>query len=202
MEAVLKMRRLLESAPPRPAGERCEFCDVPAGEGHGHVVDIEKRGLMCVCRPCYLLFTNPGAAGGRYRAVPDRYLHTPGLVLTGAQWDEFEIPVGIAFFFFNSRLNRTVALYPSPAGATESALPVAAWNEVIRANPVLETLSPDAEALLVSRLRGRADAFIVPIDACYELVGRIRRRWRGFSGGDEAWNEIDAFFETVRGRAA
>lgn len=28
------------------------------------------------------------------------------------------------------------------------------------------------------------EGYIVPIDACYELVGHLRRLWRGFGGGD------------------
>jgi hypothetical protein len=32
-------------------------------------------------------------------------------------------------------------------------------------------------------------------------VGRIRRRWKGFDGGEEAWQEIDAFFADVRSRS-
>ena len=36
---------------------------------------------------------------------------------------------------------------------------------------------------------------------CYELVGRIRRRWKGFDGGEDAWTEIDAFFAEVRARS-
>jgi len=39
-----------------------------------------------------------------------------------------------------------------------------------------------------------------PCPLCYELVGRVRRLWKGFSGGDEAWSEIEAFFATVRRR--
>jgi hypothetical protein len=31
-------------------------------------------------------------------------------------------------------------------------------------------------------------------------VGRIRRTWKGFHGGEEARREIDAFFASVRGR--
>jgi hypothetical protein len=38
------------------------------------------------------------------------------------------------------------------------------------------------------------------IDACCELVGRVRRHWKGFSGGDEAWSEIETFFATARRR--
>ena len=59
------------------------------------------------------------------------------------------------------------------------------------------------EALLLRRRRGEkgAEAFLVPVDACYELVGRIRSLWQGFDGGDEANSAIDAFFERVRERA-
>ena len=41
------------------------------------------------------------------------------------------------------------------------------------------------------------DALIVPIDACYELVGRIRHTWSGIHGGDEVIREIDAFFGRI-----
>ena len=41
----------------------------------------------------------------------------------------------------------------------------------------------------------------MPIDACYELVGHLRRLWRGFDGGREAHEAIDAFFAGLRGRA-
>ena len=201
MESVLRLRRFLESSSPPPPAERCGFCDAPVGAEHSHVVGLERRELLCVCRPCYLLFMTPGAAQGKYRAVTNRYLHAPELVPSAAQWDEFRIPVGIAFFFHNSAQNRAVGLYPSPAGATEAAFPAAAWQELVKANPVLESMEPDVEALLVSRLPGRLDAFIVPIDACYELVGRIRRHWRGFGGGERAWSEIDGFFASLRERA-
>lgn len=158
---------------------------------------------MCVCRPCYLLFTREGAAGGKYRAVPERFLYLPGIVLTDAQWDGLQIPVGIAFFFFNSSLGRMVVFYPGPAGATESLLALETWNDLVRMNPMLATLDADVEALLVRNVKRREnfDCYIVPIDACYELVGRIRRRWKGFDGGEDAWNDIDAFFTNLRSRS-
>jgi hypothetical protein len=71
---------------------------------------------------------------------------------------------------------------------------------VTRANPLLDSLSPDVEALLVYKRPDGFECHLVPIDACYELVGRVRRPWKGFSGGDEAWSEIEAFFATVRRR--
>jgi len=32
-------------------------------------------------------------------------------------------------------------------------------------------------------------------------VGRIRRLWKGFQGGEEVWSEIDAFFGGLRERS-
>ena len=59
---------------------------------------------------------------------------------------------------------------------------------------------PDVEALLVRGASGgRApECYLVPIDACYELVGRLRTTWRGFDGGAEAHDELTGFFDRVR----
>jgi hypothetical protein len=177
------------------------MCATPIPEEHSHVANIETRSIMCTCRPCYLLFTARGAAGGRYRAVPDRYLYDPAFTLTDAQWDTIQIPVRIAFFFHNSQLDRVVAFYPSPAGATESLLDLATWDEVVGANPMLASLEPDVEGLIVRRTSAGYECYLAPIDACYELVGRVKLHWKGFDGGQEAWAQIDAFFERLRERS-
>jgi len=183
------------------------MCAEAIASEHAHVVNVEARTLLCACRACYLLFTRPGAARGRYRAVPDRALRLSGFRLTEAQWDALQIPVRMAFLFHNSALGRTVAFYPSPAGATESLLPLEAWRELADGNSVLETLEHDVEALLVRGSRGPShdpgdgfECFLVPIDACYALTGVVRRRWRGFDGGEDAWRDIDAFFADLRAR--
>ena len=203
-DALAVLQRLRESRPrPVPrAGEHCELCTEPlAGREHGHLVDLEARRLLCACRGCYLLFTLEGAGGGHYRAVPDRYLALSGVRLSPAQWDALQIPVSVAFFFVNSALDRVAAFYPSPAGATESLLPLETWDELVAAHPALAALEPDVEALLV-RAEGDVSAcFLVPIDACYELVGHLRRLWRGFDGGREAHEALDGFFDRVRARA-
>jgi Family of unknown function (DUF5947) len=201
--AVLQRLRQPRPRPPTRVGERCELCSEPIADGHGHLVDLHARNLLCACRGCYLLFTSEGAGGARYRAVPDRYLAFADFALSPAQWDGLQIPVGVAFFFVNSALARVAAFYPGPAGATESELALDKWEEVVEANPVLGTLQPDVEAVLVKAdARGSgAECFIVPIDACYELVGHLRRLWRGFDGGREAHDAMDAFFERVRARA-
>jgi hypothetical protein len=202
MERLLKLRRFLEPRPePQRQPERCGFCSEPIPEEHRHVVEVEKRNLLCVCRACYLLFTHPGAARGKYRAVPDRYLRLPEMALTDSQWDSLQIPVGMAFLFHNSTLNRTLAFYPSPAGAAESALPLDIWDEIVQANAPLRTLTPDVEAVLVRRSSGHAEYYIVPIDTCYELVGLMRRHWKGFDGGEEARQAINSFFVGLRERS-
>jgi hypothetical protein len=179
------------------------MCAVPITDEHQHVVDLASRSLMCTCRPCYLLFTAEGA-DLRYRAVPDRYLSFPDFQLGPGQWDQLEIPVGLAFFFRNSALGRTVAFYPGPAGATESELPLDAWDAVTADNPRLSVLAPDVEALLVrtpGRGSGELTCHLVPIDACYELVGRLRSVWRGFDGGQEARAMMEGFFARVAARS-
>ena len=197
------LRRMAEGRPPPLEGERCEMCAEPIADEHQHVVNLTSRGLMCSCRGCYLLFTTEGAEQ-RYRAVPDRYLSFPDFELSPAAWDELEIPVGLAFFFTNSVLGHTVAFYPGPAGATESELPLGSWDGVVAANPALRTASADVEALLIRALepsRSGYDCHLVPIDACYELVGRLRSVWRGFDGGQDARAAIAEFFDRIEARS-
>jgi len=217
------LRRVVTTRPPPVEGERCEMCAEPIGAEHQHVVNLESRGLMCTCRACYLLFTAEDAEL-RYRAVPDRYLSFSEFDLDGRQYDELEIPVNLAFLFDNSVLGRVVAFYPGPAGATESELPLEAWSRIVVANPELGVLRPDVEALLIrgadvlrpepvegplrqaqdgaSTSSGhRISCHLVPIDTCYELVGRLRLLWRGFDGGSEVRAAIEEFFAAVATQA-
>lgn len=200
------LQRIRETSPrtlPVP-GEACELCTEPIAQDHGHMVDLEARSLMCVCRGCYLLFISDGAGGAHFRSVPDRYLALRDLLLTPGQWDSLQIPVSVAFFFLNSSIGRVAAFYPGPAGATESELPLETWQQVTEGNQDLATLQSDVEALLVRAQPNRAgvECYIVPIDACYELVGRLRRLWRGFDGGQEANAMLHAFFDDVKARSA
>ncbi|BBY67208.1 DUF5947 family protein [Mycolicibacterium helvum] len=185
----------------QPPGERCEMCSEDIADEHQHVVNVEGRQLMCVCRGCYLLFTD-STAQLRYRSVPDRYLHFPDLALGQLEWEALQIPVGLAFFFRNSALDRTVGFYPGPAGATESELDLDAWSLISTADPRLTMMAEDVEALLVRAPdgAGEAECYLVPIDACYEFVGRLRMLWRGFDGGQQAREYIEDFFEQIAAR--
>jgi hypothetical protein len=200
------LRRVTRNRPAPVEGERCDMCAAPIVGEHAHVVDLRSRALMCSCRPCYLLFTD-ASAELHYRSVPERYLSFAGPVLDERSWDELQIPVALAFLFRNSVQERTVAFYPGPAGATESELPLDAWAAIVAQNPQLSVLRPDVEALLVRRPAGPGGAgttggcYLVPIDACYELVGRLRTLWRGFDGGREARDAMDEFFTRVRDRS-
>jgi hypothetical protein len=188
---------------PQPAGERCEMCSETIADEHQHVVNLEGRQLMCVCRGCYLLFTDTEAEL-RFRAIPDRYLAFPDFALDRRQWEALQIPVGLAFFFHNSALGRTVAFYPGPAGATESELDLKAWSDIRTADPRVDTIADDTEALLVrvpDDETASPHAYLVPIDACYEFVGRLRILWRGFDGGQDVRNYIDEFFELLDTRS-
>jgi len=184
MQSIFKLRRFLEPPP-----QKCELCGAAVESTHQHIVDVENRRLMCTCRPCYLLFQHHGSAGGKLRSVSDRFLNLPPIEIPGE-----EIPVSVVFFIRDSVTSRVTAFYPSPAGATEAAIAQETWKEMLEKTPALATLEPDIEALLVCK----HESWILPVDACYELVGRIKRSWRGA----ESQREIGDFFENLRGTAA
>jgi hypothetical protein len=203
MSSPLAVLSRIRAGRPEPSPyERCEMCGAPVADEHSHVVNVGSRSLLCACRACYLLFTHDDATLA-YRAVPERYWCFPDLA--APVWDELELPVGTAFLFVNSALDRVVAFYPGPAGATESELSLQAWERVVAAVPGLSTLKPDVEALLVHSPDQRADhlveAFLVPIDVCYELVGHLRMLWRGFDGGQDVRRRLEELFTTVRARS-
>lgn len=196
--ALAVLARIRTSRPEPSPYERCEMCTAPVADVHQHVVNVVTRSMLCTCRPCYLLFTHDDAALS-HRAVPDRYLSFADL--PGPVWEELELPVGTAFLFLNSALDRVVAFYPGPAGATESELSLAAWERVVAAAPGLATLRTDVEALLVRTDGQRVEAFLVPIDVCYELVGYLRQLWRGFDGGQDVRRRMTEFFDGVRAKS-
>ena len=183
------------------AQERCELCSEPIPPEHRHLLEVSSREIMCSCRACSILFDSKAASEGKYRLIPDRRLFLEDFEMSDSQWESLRIPVDMAFFFHSAPAERVVAFYPSPMGPTESLLKLSAWEELERANPVLKGMEQDVEALLVNRARGAREHFLVPMDKCYSLVGLIRMHWRGFSGGQEVWEEIEQFFEELRRRS-
>lgn len=186
--------------------ERCDFCSAELDELHQHLIEPERRRLVCVCVACAILFGSQGETA--YRRVPRRVRYLSEFRMTDAQWEGLLIPIQLAFFFHSSRMGSVVALYPSPAGPIESSLDLRMWDEIAQDNPALKRMSPDVEGLLVNRA-GRAGSeggsheyFLAPVDECFKLAGLIRSKWRGLSGGEEAWKEIRRFFADLKARAS
>jgi hypothetical protein len=176
--------------------ETCELCSAPIAHEHDHLLEPGSRKLMCACQACSILFSDQQHA--RFRRVPRKAELLTDFDMTDAQWDALLIPINLAFFFHSSPANRVIAIYPSPAGATESLLEFDTWQELAAANPRLSHLQPDVEALLVNRAASAREHYLVSIDRCYELVGLMRLHWKGLSGGNKVWEEIRNFFETLR----
>jgi Family of unknown function (DUF5947) len=184
--------------------EHCELCSVAVRTEHQHLIDPLQRRLLCACEACALLFS--GRADAKFKLVPRRARLLVDFRMSDAEWDGLLIPINLAFFIKNGSDSRVTALYPSPAGATESLLSLETWKSTLLANPVLHEMQPDVEALLVNRVGHAREAtaaqyFIAPIDECYRLVGLIRVHWRGLSGGELVWQEIGKFFADLRSKA-
>jgi Fe-S cluster biogenesis protein NfuA len=183
--------------------EQCEMCGSPIGEAHDHVTRLDARELLCVCRACRLLFAHDGAARGKYRPVSERWLAGETYRLTDLEWARLGIPVRMAFFVMDSARGAPVGFYPSPGGVVEASVDDEAWTGIESAGAAFAALTPDVEAWLVDgRNKVGFDGWFVPLDACYELVARVRLHWSGFDGGDVARAKIDEFFASVRDRAS
>jgi hypothetical protein len=180
---------------PAPA-ERCELCSTTIPDEHRHMIHLDERRILCVCDACWSLRSDDP----ELRPAGVRTLWLDDLKIPDDLWARFEIPIGLAFFLRNGADDRVVALYPSPAGATESEIDPDAWNEAVDANPQLRRLEPDAEALIVNRLTEPHRNVIAPIDECYRLVGMIKLSWEGISGGEGPERAVDAFFTHLRER--
>ena len=200
---VANLRRLASGAPGSAAAgagtleEACDLCGVGIQEKHNHLLQLEERRILCVCTSCWA----QRSADPEYRPTGSRLLWLEGFELSDEVWGRLQIPIGLAFFMWSSGTGSMVAMYPSPAGATESELELDAWEDLKQANPVLDSLEPDAEALVVNRISEPPQFAIVPIDECYALVGAIKANWEGISGGAAIEREVPGFFEGIRRRA-
>jgi hypothetical protein len=195
---------LRQLARKRTAAERCDMCSQELASEHEHLVEPANRRLICACGACAILFE--GQAGAKFKRVPRQVLFLRDFHLTDAQWDGLMVPIEMVFFFHSSPHGKMIALYPSPAGPTESLLSLDTWSDIVQSNPVLNEMEADVTALLVNRVgQGRtsqpAEYYLVPIDECYKLVGIIRAHWHGLSGGTEVWREINTFFGALKRRA-
>ncbi|MGC1869525.1 MAG: DUF5947 family protein [Acidobacteriaceae bacterium] len=183
----------------RSTAERCELCSAELAERHSHLLELANRQILCACEACALLFCD--RADAHYLRIPRRILSLVDFQMTEMQWESLMIPINLAFFYLDSTAGKMKAMYPSPAGATESALSLESWEEIRSQNLPLQTMQPDVEAFLVNRVGSAPEYFLVPIDECFRLVGLIRMHWKGLSGGTEVWQQIEQFFAGLRSRS-
>lgn len=182
-----------------PAPEsRCELCGAGIGE-HSHLLELKTRKVLCSCQACAILFG--GHAAAAYRPIPRDVRALTAFQLTDPEWDALAIPINMAFFCMRGDSATPAVFYPSPAGATESLLPLESWQQIAAKNPVVREMQPEVECLLINRITNPHEYYLAPIDDCYRLVGLIRSKWRGFAGGKEAWTEIAAFFTNLKKRS-
>lgn len=197
--SALEALRKFAGAPrqrPRVEVERCELCSASLAQQHRHLLETASRKIACACDACALRFQN--VIEGRFKLIPRDIRALPNFQIADADWDALALPINLAFFFYSSGSGKMTAMYPSPGGATESLLPLRAWETLAARNSALSRLQPDVEALLANRVGVNRAYFIAPIDKCYELVGTIRAHWKGLSGGEEVWREIDKFFARLQ----
>lgn len=173
------------------------MCGLTLAHEHRHL--LATRKIVCSCDPCALRFQD--VVGGKFKLIPRAARLLADFQIDDARWDDLALPISLVFFFHDTPTGKLTALYPGPAGVTESLLPLAAWEDLVLANPALARMEPDVEALLVNRVGSAREYFIAPIDVCFELVGLIRLHWRGLSGGTEVWHEIDGFFARLQARS-
>ncbi len=185
---------------PAPAQEIeiCELCSIRIPPAHRHLLEMATRRIVCSCDPCGLRFEN--VIEGKFKLIPRDARPLPDFQMSDMEWESLSLPISLAFFFYDTPQQKMAAYYPSPAGATESLLPLTAWEALVEANLILAKMQPDVETLLVNRVNDKREYFIAPIDVCFELVGLIRVHWRGFSGGEDVWREIDGFFSRLQER--
>jgi hypothetical protein len=182
-----------------PVLERCDLCSIGLPPEHRHLLELATHKILCSCDACGLRFEN--VLDGKFKLIPRDVRSLPGFQLSDAQWEDLALPIDLAFLFYSTPAKRMMALYPSPAGATESLLSLAAWDSLVAENPALAGMQPDVEALLVNRVGERRLYYLAPIDVCFELVGLMRTHWRGLSGGEEVWREIEAFYTRLAEKA-
>ena len=153
-------RRFCDRRPARCRRGACELCARAAlPPEHRHVVNLGDA-QPALRLPAVLICCSRTRRGGRQvplgsRALPLRPRSRAHRARSGTRCRSRSA----------SRSSSTTApsaaaaaFYPSPAGATESLLPLETWEELAAANPLLASLEPDVEALLVCKRRRAASS--------------------------------------------
>jgi hypothetical protein len=184
--STMDLSTLKRFVAPRPPADVCGLCSTPVGPTHAHLFDRVRQALDCACAPCALVLEqNPKA---RWVLVPHRAERLPESPIGAAEWESLGVPIGLAFFVRSSTEGAVTAWYPGPAGAVRCRLTF---------EPPRLDLAEDVEALLVTRLYGASAAYRLSIDECFALVGLIRSKWHGFTGGGVVRDAVTEFLARI-----
>ena len=160
-ELIASLRRLTrpsagQSRPAPPAAGAVEVCDLCGKEldpDHRHLLHLTERQHPLRLRELRR------AARRRPRAAADRHADRLARRLRPARralGRRSRSRSGSPSSSTRARSGGIVALYPSPAGATESELDLDAWSRAAeRRTRCSMSLEPDAEALIVNRMPSR-----------------------------------------------
>lgn len=187
-ESFASLRRFARASAPV---ERCELCGAELAAEHRHLLNRISHQAVCSCDACAILFC--GQQGSKFLRIPRRIVNLRGFSIPNSQWEAMMLPINLAFFVRQPD-GGAKAMYPSPAGMMESLIELSPWSVLCGDTQLLANAEAEVEALLVNRIANQPSYFLVPIDACYRLIGLIRTQWRGLSGGSEVRHAIAGFF--------
>ena len=139
----------------RAAGERCEMCAVAIAPGTATSSTPSSAPSSACARllPAVLRRRRrPTAATARCRRATSPSTPTASTTRRGTRWPSR------CRWRSSSTARPTTGRWrstPGPAGATESLLPLDAWQAVLDRNPAFAATAPDVEAVMVRRDGGR-----------------------------------------------
>ena len=145
---------------------------------------------MCTCRPLLPALHRPTTPSCGTAPCPSAICRSPTSPSTPGQWDELRDPgrSGVPVPQLGAGPHGRLLSRPGRRDRVRAAARRLGPDRRARTRAG-GCSRPDVEALLDPSRGPRRDEFschLVPIDACYELVGRLRLLWRGFDGGPEA----------------
>lgn len=174
-----------------PQPSHCDVCGDALPQEHVHLSIHGQRALRCACVAC-----GSAAHTGGWQRV-DTHLWPVDLSIENTLWMSLGIPINLAFLLHRPGDADPVALFPSPAGLTETPLPMAGWQAVLSAGA--ERLQLGAtQAILAWRLSSPHRYYVASLDVCYEIAGLLRVHWRGLAGGPAAQLLLDRLIKERR----
>ena len=173
---------------PRPAGERVRAVHRadrrrarPSRRPREPQPDVRVPRLL----PAVHLRTAPAAAASAPCPTATWRSRTSGC--HPAQWDSAADPGerGVLLHELDARPGRRLLsrARPAPPSRCCRSRPGTSWSAPTPSSAIARARRRGLPGPRRPRARPGAECFLVPIDACYELVGQLRRLWQGFDGG-------------------